>query len=504
MELAVTTEVGDRSARSRRIDALRHVARHIPRPLAALLGAVLLIGLAWALIVPPWQAPDETVHFAYAQSLAERFALPGDRHRRAFSTDQRLADDASLATYGAFDPVDIKPGAGWDAERWTAYLTAARHDPPRDNGGGNNSASSNPPLYYLFADIAYWVDYGGNAVDRLYAMQIWGVVLLMATVLGAWLLAGEVLGRRRLGQLACAAIAGLVPMETEIATSVTPDALLVALWTFALWLGARVIVRAAPRRDAIALCAVTAAAILTKATSYALVPPVLLALWLGWRRQPPDARAVSRRLMLRVLLVLAVPVLAWLGLARALSRAAVNGVPGGGHGFNLRQFISYLWQFYLPRLPFLTHFRVTGGLPVYDIWIREGWGVFGWLDVPMANWVYGVLGAISAAILIPAAALVAHFRDRLRLQLFGFLALALVSLLALLHVTDYLQIISIRTPLLQGRYLLPVVALFGLAAGLVITRLPRRWRAPACGALIAGLLVLQVLALGTVARMYYT
>ena len=39
---------------------------------------VFVAGLAWALVTPDWQAPDENSHFAYTQALAERFALPGD------------------------------------------------------------------------------------------------------------------------------------------------------------------------------------------------------------------------------------------------------------------------------------------------------------------------------------------------------------------------------------------------------------------------------------------
>ena len=76
-------------------------------------------------------------------------------------------------------------------------------------------------------------------------MRIWGAGLLLLTTGAAWLLAGEVLGRRRLPQLACAACVGLIPMQTAIAGSLNPDALLVALSTVALWLGARVIMRGA-------------------------------------------------------------------------------------------------------------------------------------------------------------------------------------------------------------------------------------------------------------------
>jgi 4-amino-4-deoxy-L-arabinose transferase-like glycosyltransferase len=483
---------------------VRGAAAGVPRPLAALLVVVLFLGLAWALIVPPWQAPDVTTHFAYAQSLASRFALPGDKHRPTFSSDQALADGASEASEVAFNPTVVKPGA-WSALRDRHYLAQYRTTKPsRSDGGGPNSAESNPPLYYLYADLAYWADSSGNAFGRLYAMQIWGVLLLLATVTGGWLLAGEVLGPRRVPQLACAALTGLVPQETFIATSVNPDALMVTLWTFALWLGARVIRHGARQRDAVALCAVTAAAILTKATSYALLPAVALALLLGWHWHDPGERRAAARRIGRALLALVLPVLAWLGLAHALSRPAVNGVPGGKVPFSIKGFLSYVWQFYLPRLPFMTSFRGVGGLPLWVIWFKQGWADFGWLDVPMAGWVYTVLAVGTGAILVPGALLLTRLRGRVRLGLLAFFALALLALLGLLHITDYGELRQTESSLLQGRYLLPVVALLGLSLGFVVGRLPARWRAPVCGAALAGLLLLQLLALGTVARIYYT
>ena len=96
--------------------------------------------------------------------------------------------------------------------------------------------------------------------------------------------------------------------------SVNPDSLMVPLWTFALWLGARVIIRRAPVRDAVALCAVAAAAVLTMATSYALLPAVALALFAGWRGRPPEERRAALRPLGLASLALVVPVLAWVGL----------------------------------------------------------------------------------------------------------------------------------------------------------------------------------------------
>jgi 4-amino-4-deoxy-L-arabinose transferase-like glycosyltransferase len=477
-----------------------------PRPLIALLVAVALVGLTWALLVPPWQSPDESHHFAYAQSLATRFALPGTSGRQEESNAQVAADGAVGASRMAFYPAAVTPD--WSAADSARYRSTIAHAPPStSDGGGPNPAAANPPLYYLYADLAYWAaNAGANAFDQLYTMRIWTVALLLVTTLGGWLLAGEVLGPRRAAQLTCAAVCGLVPAETFISTSVNPDALMVALWSVALWLGARVIVRRGPVRDSVLLGLVTAAAVLTKATSYALVPATLLAFVLGWLRQPPGERVSVLAQFTAPLAALALPVLAWLALALALGRSAVNTIKSTGHAhhFNIRQFLSYLWQFYLPRLSFMTPNRETAGLPLYDLWIREGWGVFGWRDIGMADFVYKLLAAISAVVAVTSAVIVARFRDGLRLELLAYFALTFFALLIGLHVTDYRALIAGQPAVLQGRYLLPVLPLFGLAVALVVTRIPDRWRGEACGAVVAGLLVLQVLALATVAGGYYT
>jgi hypothetical protein len=203
----------------------------------------------------------------------------------------------------------------------------------------------------------------------------------------------------------------------------------------------------------------------------------------------------------------AAPVIAWIA-TRAHGNPAlaqVGAAPGQRpRPFSVRGFLSYVWQFYLPRLPWLARERVTPGLSVYNVWVRESWGVFGWLDVAMPSWVYTVVGSFTAMIAALSAAILSSFRDRLRWQLVGFFGLALAALLVGLHLTEYRSLINHQGPFLQGRYLLPVVGLFGLAVALVLGRLPRRWQGPACATLVPAMLLLQVLALATVARTYYT
>jgi hypothetical protein len=247
-----------------------------PRALAALLGIVAIVGLCWALTVPPWQSPDEFSHYAYVESLATSFRLPGDPHRGIFSTDESAAITTVRGSVGAFYPQVVPPS--WSRAAYDSYLDQhTRGHADRANGGGPSSASGNPPFYYLVAAVGYLLDGGGTAYGRLYAMRLEGIVFLILTTLGAWLLAGETFGRRRLAQLVVAATAGLLPMSTFMSTNVNPDALIITEWTFALWLAARIVNRRARIPDVAALCALLAAAILTKDTSYALIPPAAVA-----------------------------------------------------------------------------------------------------------------------------------------------------------------------------------------------------------------------------------
>jgi len=470
----------------------------------ALLGATLIFGCGWALIVPPFQAPDEAAHVAYVQSLAERGELPGDSDRELRSTEQTLAATAANSDQTA-QQLPVKPE--WSSKRHEEWLEQAKALSPSDraDGGGPNPAAPNPPLYYLWLVGPYQAGSGGDLFTRVSAMRLASVPFLLITVTATWLLAGTVFGRDRPRQLAAASFPALLPMMTFVSSSVTPDALLYALSGLILWLGARVVLGKGGFLGLGGLCVLAGLAVLTKATAYALLPAVALAIGGALWRTHCDAR----RLFLRVsaaLAVFAVVVGVWYLVAGAHDRPVAGQLADAASPsqVDLRAFSSYVWQYYLPRLPFQKPYGALGEYPQsYETWFKRALGAFGYLEVRWSPGVYAALCAVWLSMLVAALVALVKHRTRIDGLLLAFFATATVTLLAGLHWTEFRFIETNGQLLSQGRYLFPLIGLAGLVPAAALTVVPATWRGAALGGLVGGLLVLQLFALALVVTRFY-
>lgn len=476
----------------------------MPAPLGWLLVAVAVLGLAWAFLTPAWQAPDENSHFAYVQALGERFDLPGDPDRTIYSTEHGIAISAVNSDQVA-GVLQTKPE--WSEQAYQRWRARGSDLPERlrQDGGGPNPASSNPPLYYLYSSAAYRAAESGDIFDRILAVRTAGLLWPLVVTLGAWLLAGELFGRDRLLQLAVAAVAGLVPMMSFISASVNPDGMLYAAWTLFLWLGVRALKRGLDAPTAAALGAVAGIAVVVKATSYALMPGLVLVLVLGaWRLRPRSLRRLAA-IVGSAGAALAATLGVWVLIARSLDRAASTQLAGTGSGAgrDFNQLASYLWQFYFPKLPFQEPFPSSTGLPVYDVFLKGAWGSFGWLEVVLAEPVYVALAVVTVGTFAAAGVALWRGRRSIDLRIALFLVLVAGTLLAGLHWTEYHFVIGGNPNFMQGRYVLPLVALGGAALAKALTLVPRVWRAPGVAMAIGLLVALQLYSLGLVLQRYY-
>ena len=475
-----------------------------PRALAALLALTAIVGVAWALVTPAFQAPDENSHFGYVQSIGERFALPGDIHRSRTSPEQDLAGSLSNSDQAAQQLLARMEWSTRAYDRWRAEAARLPRS-ARTDGGGPNPASSNPPLYYLYEAVAYRAGEGGDLFTRLELMRLASVLWMLATAVGVWLLAGEIFERDRVLQLAAAGTAVLLPMVGFVSASLNPDAMLYAAWSFALWLGVRLLRRGLTPASAGAFFAVVGAACLVKATSYALIPGALLVLAIALRRARSDEGRRRFEAVVAAVAGLVLTLGVWVVVARLTDRAAAAQVAdvAGKAGFNLREFGSYIWQFYLPRLPFQTPFNPGPHLPVYDVWLTTGWAAFGWLEVRFPGWVYAVLAAVTVGVAAFALARLWRERRRLDLAVPAFFVVVAFALLIGLHWTEYRMIKNGLGPFNVGRYLLPLVGLAGLAVGQALRWLRPAVRPAGAAAALSGLFVLNLFSLGLMLERFY-
>ena len=311
-----------------------------PPALGALMAVSLLLAVTWAAMMPAFQAPDEQSHFNYVQSLGERFALPGDPKRKFFST-QASEGIAAVNSDQVASQKEVRPE--WSDQldrRWAATQAQA----PRDDGGGRGPAYDYPPAAYLWQSVGYAAASGGTLFDELLGARLMSALWVPVSVLATWLLAGEVLGRRRILQTAAAAVPALTPMFTFISASVGPDGMMYAIWTLALWLGVRCVKNGVPLRDGAAFFALVGLACTVKATSYALVVPAAFVLVLGLAARRPWRLGRLLRLAAAVALPVALTLGVWVlvaasqhrpaaaQVAASVSSAASTGGPSSGGG----------------------------------------------------------------------------------------------------------------------------------------------------------------------------
>ena len=454
----------------------------VPTPLRWLLLAVGVAGVVWALAVPAWQVPDEDSHFAYVQTLVEQHKRPADNGRPITSSEQTLAQDAS-GFRRSYQRLETNPAWTADAQARWEEANAALDESNRDDGGGPASSRNNPPTFYLYSAIPYEIA-GGTVIDRLYAMRVWSVALLLLFAVSAWLLAGELAGRDRVAQLCAAALVGLAPMVTFISASVNPDAMMWPLWGLTTWFGVRCLRLGFTRRTAAGLVALAAATAAVKPVSVVLLPAVLWVFGVAyWRRR--GARPLSRGLVLGTVLGVVVMVLA---VVLALS-------PRGPAGLT-----DYLWQFYLPELGGQVHIRQLDQWPLRDVWFEGVTGAFGWLEIRFPL-------AVSALLFLAMAGLgllaFRGLRGRRDVPLVMFLLLPLLVLIVGLHLIEYRYIEFQREGFIQGRYLLPLAPAAAAAAAAGIATLRRREQARVAGAIIGGLVLWQLGALAIMAARFY-
>jgi hypothetical protein len=146
--------------------------------------------------------------------------------------------------------------------------------------------------------------------------------------------------------------------------------------------------------------------------------------------------------------------------------------------------ISYIWQFYLPRLPGMAN-DFPGISTTRQIWFDRSVGLYGWLDAPFPVWVENLALIPTALIAILAIRALVTVKATLRRRLVELAVYAVMGagMMALVGADSYLAFPSQAGTYGEPRYLLPMLPLLGAALVLSARGAGRRW-GPATGTVI--------------------
>jgi hypothetical protein len=369
--------------------------RSVPRTAWICALIAVLNAVAWSILIPPLQGPDEQAHFAYTQYIAENGALPSSPEENYSSEEVAAMNELGFGeTILNNGTVPVPTRARYQKLKRVLAQPLSR----KGKDGSAGVAASEPPLYYALQVIPYELGSGGNLLERQQLMRLLSALLVGLAVVFVFLFLREALPAVPWAWTVGALCAALSPLLAFVGGSIDPDALLFVVCAALFYCLARSFRRGFTQNMAIAIGVVMAMGLLSKVNFAGLLPGALVGLILLTLREARTAgRAAYRRLGIAGGIV-GVPALLYV-LRNLLQHKAALGIVSGSLE-TLKQHplsfdLSYAWQLYLPKLPGMAN-DFPGITPLWDIWFKGIVGRYNWLETVFPEWVYEVA-------LIPAA-----------------------------------------------------------------------------------------------------
>jgi 4-amino-4-deoxy-L-arabinose transferase-like glycosyltransferase len=431
----------------------------------------------WSFITPPFQVPDEPSHFAFVKQLAETGHLPTSSSAN-FSAEE-LAAMAGLNYYSiARQPQNHTMSLPAEQRKLEAGIAqAARSAAPGSPSAG--VATAQPPLFYALQSIPYRLA-PGSLLDRLALMRMLSALMGGLTALFVFLFLREALPAVPWAWTVGGLGVALAPLAAFMSGSVNPDAMLYTTSAALFYALARAFRHGLTRASAATIGVAAAVGFMTKLNFLGLAPGALLGLIVLTHRA---ARVSGRSAYGALAVALAIggaPLLYYgivdLSSGDLGSRFVAENVAGrSGHG-SLLSAISYIWQFYLPRLPGMAS-DFSGIFTLRQIWFDGFIGQFGWIDTVFPGWVYtlalipafAILGLCGRALVQSRAAL-----RRRSLELVVYVGMS-VGVLAMVGAASYTVFPEVAGAYQEARYLLPMLPLLGAIYALAARGAGRRW-----------------------------
>jgi hypothetical protein len=421
-------------------------------------------GIVYALLIPPWQTPDEPSHFAYVRFISQNHRLPPSE--RVPVSEEILASMSHFGfwklRYSALDQFSL------------AELRKFR------------VATTHPPLYYLLGTVILIPLSGDDVIRQLYVLRLASVFMGAFTVLVAFRATKTLFPEDSILPLTVGSFIVFLPMHSFVSASVNNDNLAELVASLVVYFLIKVLRDGMSPLRGLGLAILLGAGCFAKRTTFYTIPLVLMSvpiyLWTrtyaitdSWRIAQrwlsgllSKVRNIGMVAMNRGNLLKGIGIVFFIGFVCGALYVLLVGVQAFDSGFHVRETLTQ--QFALPLLakrhdPSLDNH----GFSSLSLYLLSGlltfasfWANFGWMNVPLNPGWYALLAAISLAAFLGLALLGVrkvwsceeHIVSRERWQKGAFLVLLLASLL--ICVQTFVPMILRAAPM-QGRYLYPAI-----------------------------------------------
>jgi len=414
----------------------------------------LVVGIAYARIVPPFNNPDEPAHWNFIVHVAMTGQLP----------------TLKVGDYPEALVNDLKTS----------------HFPPDRSIEPIVYESHQPPLYYAIGAAVYKLTVWRSIGTAIFAVKLLSVLFGVSLVATTYAIARELCPEQPAVWVGASSFVALLPMHANMTAAINNDtlgdlllAVLVLLcmrrmrgeWSPVLAIGAGVVL---------------GLGLLTKVTVYVGLPLLVAAEAMGQWRAARTTRRRQRRLFALTALI-ALVLAGWWPIRNMFIYGPTDPV-----GLQRNQLVV--------TQPLTGPITGQSAARWMTITFDSFWGQFGWMGIPLDGRIYRLLLVASALAVLGAGIALLRRTEAAKPELVlpGLLALWL-----LLVIGDdiYYNLTFIQA---QGRYLFPAVPAFAiLFAGGLLTFVGQRWRWLGALGLASSLLVLDVYILKDVLQPYF-
>jgi hypothetical protein len=347
--------------------------------------AFLAFGTLYSITVPLFEAPDEDGHYTYVRYVARTGRLPVICLDSADCLDSRLRPHASGSREAVSPYVINHPplyyGLAGLATSWLELPSreeAVQYNPHFDYGvrglrGNKNAVIHSQEEAFPYRGISLAVHIGRWVSLLLGSWAVWAT----------YLLALELFPDRRWLGLGAASITAFNPQFLFTSARLGNDAAVAGFCSLTLWATVRFLNQEQPRTVAdrwwhpIVMGGFLGLALLSKVNAVGLLPVVALAILL---------KAVRRRSLRSFFL--------WIGVTFGVCMAIAGW-------WYVRNGVLYhdplLWKVHLELVPRREPTPSLGELYRHEFGSLEAsfWAVFGWMNIPVHEWIYRALRIVT-------------------------------------------------------------------------------------------------------------